>query len=766
MEQHKTKQCGSSSRRWGLRIGAFAATAFLGACAADNAEEPVPDDTLLTHDPFVAIAREGTEARARAVEQVQQALRAAPPPMGQPPARSGEFYLAISKAELGSKWFMSGYLGQYHPGGVAAGAAASLGTRVVSFRIQNGKVFVFDVDDRKKVSGTFDPQVVVDAYPIVTDYEPFNRLPNANQYVLVDPSAGLNDFDVISDFYARGETAARFKVELSFLQRFRRIADGATFEEVFTGYSDAPDPTRQGTSDPLPIDTNAFRASGTLGIALRRYQEGQGFTQMPVVQSATGFDLFFRSDPRLVPNQGFVDQSSIKWNIRSGMTPIKWVISDQVIGVQQRYPQYDIIGALKAGIENWNEVFGFKVFEASVASTDQSFADDDVNYFIYDEDPSNGFAFADWRSNPNTGEVRGASVYYNSIWLTDADTLFEDDPAPANLAQRVRRPTPTVRWKPMIAKHLCTLEAPSFRANYAPQTLPAGLTKKQKVEQFLTHIGLHEIGHILGLRHNFKGSLVSGTAASTTCMDYLDDPSSIARSHPGSYDHAALKYLYGLSTSLPEDPFCTDEELELDTNCNTFDITADPMEGYYAPRYAAAFDAELAGKPLSQGAEDSRINGILQFVRSGDTSVVKAAALAHALAPVKVDPTRTPAPDPAAAALIDGWERRVLSRLVLDDAGDRGYFVDDPDVSDAALGPALTAEVKAVLLNGDGLRSYPSRRTMVDILKKVQSAAAYRALREGKTALEASRPTTPPDQVLDLDDLMARIDRAITPYYD
>jgi hypothetical protein len=315
----------------------------------------------------------------------------------------------------------------------------------------------------------------------------------------------------------------------------------------------------------------------------------------------------------------------------------------------------------------------------------------------------------------------------------------------------------------MIARHLCTLEAPSFRADFVRQAAPAGLTKKQKVEQFLTHIALHEIGHILGLRHNFKGSLVP---PGSSCMDYLDDPGSIARSHPGSYDHAAVRYLYGLSTSLPEDPFCTDEELELDTNCNTFDTTPDPLEGHYAPRYAAAFNAARAGTPLSQGAENSRINGILQFVRSGDTSAIKAAAFAHAIAPVKVDPLRTPVPDAATAALIDGWERRVLSRLVLDGVGVRGYFVDDPDVSDAALGPALIAEVRAVLLNGDGIRSYKSRRATVDILKKVQSAAGYRALREAKTALDASLPTAPADQVLDLEDLIARIDRAITPYYD
>ena len=169
MERHRSKLRNSSSRAFTSRVGAMAATTFLGACAMDQTAQPVPDDTLLANDPFVAIAREGTESRARAVAELKSSLSAAPPPVSQGATRSAEFYLAINRAELESRWFLSGYLGQYYPGGVAAGAAMSLGTRVVSFRIQNGKVFVFDVDDRKKVSGTFDPQVTVDAYPIVTD---------------------------------------------------------------------------------------------------------------------------------------------------------------------------------------------------------------------------------------------------------------------------------------------------------------------------------------------------------------------------------------------------------------------------------------------------------------------------------------------------------------------------------------------------------------------------------------------------------------------
>ena len=55
-----------------------------------------------------------------------------------------DFLLAIRKDELanGSKWFVSAFMKQVYPNGVAGGAASSLGIRVVSFRQQNGKLFM------------------------------------------------------------------------------------------------------------------------------------------------------------------------------------------------------------------------------------------------------------------------------------------------------------------------------------------------------------------------------------------------------------------------------------------------------------------------------------------------------------------------------------------------------------------------------------------------------------------------------------------------
>jgi hypothetical protein len=51
----------------------------------------------------------------------------------------------------------------------------------------------------------------------------------------------------------------------------------------------------------------------------------------------------------------------------------------------------------------------------------------DTNYILIDLDPSYGAAFANWRTNPNTSEVRGASVYFSSLWAQIADLIFTDD---------------------------------------------------------------------------------------------------------------------------------------------------------------------------------------------------------------------------------------------------------------------------------------------------------------------------------------------------
>ena len=101
------------------------------------------------------------------------------------------FYLAISKSALTGKYFLSAYLAQVHPGAATAYAGMSLGTKVVRFAVQNDKLYVLRADDHKAWSDTFDPTIIVDAFPIV-DKVPASFSDKAGRYILVDPAAGAH----------------------------------------------------------------------------------------------------------------------------------------------------------------------------------------------------------------------------------------------------------------------------------------------------------------------------------------------------------------------------------------------------------------------------------------------------------------------------------------------------------------------------------------------------------------------------------------------
>ncbi|MBZ4400856.1 zinc-dependent metalloprotease [Myxococcus sp. MISCRS1] len=739
-------------------MGWVCALWMVSSGCSDAVHPEVPQVTL--EGPIVAIPR---TLEPGSIERLRSGLGSAA--TGLQDDSPGTFYLALRRSELGKRWFMSVYLEQHTPESLYGSSATSLGVRVVSFQEQNGRLYAFDVDDTKVRSTLFKPEEIVEAWPVIEDHPGFSRLRGSDQYVLFDPAAGL-DRVMGMDAFTRTFYGPPFSVELAFAQRFRALKDGVSFQKVITGRA-------YGYADFEASPDETFRVTATVGVALRRYQEGQGFTPMQTPPTPA---YFYESASRIVPNtRGLVETLVGKWNIRPGMKPITWVISDTLRTSQAdpRYLPYDIIGAVKKGVESWNQAFGFTVFTVRMAEPGESFGDDDKNFILFDPDPSYETAFANWRTNPNTGETLGASVYLSSAWLDHAIEVIGSLPTGAAPAVAVRpRPEKALQlsWNGMAPSHLCelhladaaaSLSGPLRAQGSALNELPVP-SPEERVERFFTVVVMHEVGHTLGLRHNFKGSFAK---PSNSVMEYTFAPEQDLRGEAvGPYDVAAVRYLYGLSSSPPTEPFCTDEDSFTDPDCTRYDATPAPLELFYGPAYRQALEAHLAGS--GRGPDDALLNGVLQYLRASRLSAQRVRAWTLAMqgleAPIAPEVL---AADPGYGARADAMTRVVFQRLYLDASPLRGYVRNAPR-TDTVVTPLILAQLRANLLDLDGVRTFATRKVMVRILKQVQTFEAYAILREGRLAVEAQLPGLSGRQLLEAEDLAALLRQATSPYFN
>jgi hypothetical protein len=301
--------------------------------------------------------------------------------------------------------------------------------------------------------------------------------------------------------------------------------------------------------------------------------------------------------------------------------------------------------SVKEGILRWRQAFE-KIGLNDAIEAKQLNEDDEIMAggrratvcFISADDANT--AFGPSKIDPRTGEILEARVVIPEIFASGARFDFASrKPDGAPLASH------PVLGSSYAAEDMDALAATDWSALATAEEW-SDEQKETYAQKQVAAIISHEIGHALGLRHNFKGSAAYAFSAisapgyrgplTASVMDYLPanvyperDPSSTS-AHPtaiGAYDEWAIAYAYTLYAS-PEqekiglarilsqadhDPllaFGSDEEAyginALDPKAAAFDLSADPI-AFARSRF------ELAQNSIDRMARKARLGTLDPF---------------------------------------------------------------------------------------------------------------------------------------------------------
>lgn len=305
--------------------------------------------------------------------------------------------------------------------------------------------------------------------------------------------------------------------------------------------------------------------------------------------------------------------------------------------------------AVAQGVLSWNaamETAGFKdAIEVKIQPDDATWDAGDMRYNVvrWVSSPAPRYmGYGPSVNNPETGEVLAADIVLDftaltgSGFLSDAYGLEDIQKLMPSSFQTGERRSKTGSFLKSLQAHCLAGSAASFKTIFGQTILKSlgasdALTE-ELIQQVIIETVLHEVGHTLGLRHNFRGSnylsrtqardaeVVAEKGLVASVMDYapinigkgvtLDEAQTarpaFASTAPGPYDVWAIEYGYTpinpdpaaevqwmkqhlAKSTEPQNAFAGTAEVinemeeGVDPRAMMFDLTSDPV-GYAEDR--------------------------------------------------------------------------------------------------------------------------------------------------------------------------------------
>ncbi len=434
---------------------------------------------------------------------------------------------------------------------------------LVSFEKSGSELGLFR-QDQKTIYNDIKSEVLLQTFKILRE---------SNDGVVIDFSKGFKSIP-LSEFYDIFMTSKDFSKENEKL--LSGDQDGLNIKDSFLKTATLT-PERLHIEQTMRFSTLKLSETATLNsientaafhIDLKPYLPSGKFkmTKFDRKQRMGAFTNLILEEGKDLPQL-----NAMKWDLDPEKGPIHLVIPKNI-------PSKIINAVVEAG-EYWNRTFKRKVFVAKFDGDSDAPPQDRAVMIRWIQWDSAGFAYAGMQSDPLTGEVLSGQVFLTSSWLKNAEGQG------SNLADLdFKNPEVSAFKSP---GNLCFFEQHML----APFGTEAGLSPSQVdtvANDTIRLVVAHELGHALGMRHNFAGSANhEGTdaelmesllsyaqklqtpkvAGSSTVMDYtsslitaVNGASIKEKSLP--YDVAFGNWIYNeKEIEIPRYQYCSDEHL-------------------------------------------------------------------------------------------------------------------------------------------------------------------------------------------------------------
>ena len=485
-----------------------------------------------------------------------------------------QFYLGVQKSALDKEFLLSASVIPQ----TTAATSHGLRAKVVVFKHYENKVFLLEASQGHVVTDDLPSHLILAEFPVLNE---------TKKTLVIDFNKGMSQLFTagawhISDYLGKGylgnKQFAAVPVKNSFIQNMNLKDKTLEIRQVAQIQAANVYPTYE----------------------VRYYFDPYRANKKFLAKETGKFNKvgYFEVPPQLELNTGRSVVYIGKWDHHK---PI-------VYSVSANTPQ-EWVDTVKEGVLYWNKAFGKEVVQVQVAPQGVTSPNPHYNLVQWVPWGNAGFAYADMQMDPRTGENIHAQVYLTSAFAMNSKRTVRI------LLDRVKRMKEEKKNDHghlltldfMSGSRLCEFSNLDHLENIYTEILADKNITDERILQiskdYVRTVVAHEIGHTLGLRHNFAGSLASHFSSlekkelflsylkdyrvpevevgvfSSSVMDYLrfDDDAMTGlqvlndeKALP--YDELAVQWAYENKSLKDSDVlFCTDSHTAKYHDCKRFD---------------------------------------------------------------------------------------------------------------------------------------------------------------------------------------------------